>query len=259
MKAAQHPTVSDKLYHQDRFYSDFYIDFPDGQIRSSYYYYQKNDYDNVFVGFELSKEDFSKKMQMVMKEDFSPFDIREVSEERARLPILMKYKGMEQHFEENGIDTKWKPSSHIVSPIIFQEMVLGAYGEIAGSYILKTAIPNYPIKVSNMPEDILEVFDGMFDDYPDVYADVKYFTYYQQHDQDLRQENNIKNFDKIRRKMEIIRAKAVFIVGVIAPDETRLLCHSENGNIYVVPALIDNNGLPIIENIQFIINKLEAL
>ncbi len=259
MKAAQHPTVSDKLYHQDRFYSDFYIDFPDGQIRSSYYYYQKNEYDSVFVGFELSKEDFSKKMQMVMKEEFSPFDIREVSEDRSRLSILMKYKGMEQYFEENGMDTKWKPSSHIVSPIIFQEMVLGAYGEIAGSYILKTAIPNYPIKVSNMPEDILEVFDGMFDDYPDVYADFKYFTYYQQHDQDLRQENNVKNFNKIRRKMEIIGAKAVFIVGVIAPDETRLLCHSENGNIYVVPALINNNGLPIIENIQFIINKLEAL
>ena len=259
MKAARHPIVSDEQYKEDRFYSDFYIDFPDGNKRSSYYYYQKNDYDSVYVGFDHSKDEFSKKMEKIFKDGFSPFDIREVSEERSRLPILMKYKGMKRYFEEKGIDTEWKPSVHIASPIIFQEMVLGEYGEVAGEYILKTAIPASPIRIGAMPISILEVFDGVFEDYPDVYVDFKYYTYQQQFDLEARQENNNRNFDKIRKKIKIIKAKAVFIIGIIAPTDTRLLCHKEDDNIFIVPALIDQNGQPIIENIQFIINKLESL
>ena len=70
-----------------------------------------------------------------------------------------------------------------------------------------------------------------------------------------RNEYNESQEDKIRLKMQIVGAKKVFIISILAPDEEDISART-NGNIIYIPYLINKDGSPAQDNINFLISKL---
>jgi hypothetical protein len=255
-KALRHPLPTDAEC-RDRFYGDFYFNTPDGVPRDSYFYYQEDDYQYVNIGLG-SRIEFETQMRRLLKDSFSSSCIHEMSRERTRLPILLKYTGMEDHFKQMDIDTVWKPSCHMPTPVIFQERILGGLGEAAGAYILQTAIPSYPLIMEQMPMEILELFDFRIKGIPDVYVDFKHYSYYLELNSETKELNSNVNHEKILKKMRMCGARTVFVIGVISPDDTSIIPYSIN-NVHYIPGLIDREGQPVSRNLQFIISKIKDL
>lgn len=255
-KALRHPLPTDAEC-RDRFYGDFYFNTPDGVPRDSYFYYQEDDYQYVNIGLG-NRIEFETKMRRLLKDSFSSSCIHEMSRERTRLPILLKYTGMEDHFKQMDIDTVWKPSCHMPTPVIFQERILGGLGEAAGAYILQTAIPSYPLIMEQMPMEILELFDFRIKGIPDVYVDFKHYSYYLELNSETKELNSNVNHEKILKKMRMCGARTVFVIGVISPDDTSIIPYSIN-NVHYIPGLIDREGQPVSRNLQFIISKIKDL
>lgn len=81
--------------------------------------------------------------------------LREVSEQSARLALLMQNPLVLAHFEANGFATTFGSSKFVLAPAMF-DLYMGALGEEAVSAILKA----FGYEVQTMPEGCVEWFDG---------------------------------------------------------------------------------------------------
>ncbi|WP_407332313.1 hypothetical protein [Enterovibrio sp. 27052020O] len=81
--------------------------------------------------------------------------LREVSEQSARLPLLMKNDLVAAHFEANGFATTFGGGQFVLAPAMF-DLYMGALGEEAVSAILLA----FGYEIQKMPEGCVEWFDG---------------------------------------------------------------------------------------------------
>lgn len=81
--------------------------------------------------------------------------LREVSEQSARLHLLMKNPFVSEHFKENGFATTFCSAQFVLAPAMF-DLYMGALGEEAVRSILKA----FGYEIQPMPKGCVEWFDG---------------------------------------------------------------------------------------------------
>lgn len=81
--------------------------------------------------------------------------LREVSEQSARLSLLMQNPLISAHFKENGFATTFGDTQFVLAPAMF-DLYMGALGEEAVKAILK----HFGYEIQSMPVGCMEWFDG---------------------------------------------------------------------------------------------------
>lgn len=166
--------------------------------------------------------------------------IYEMSEKDSGLPTILKYPEMKSYFIENGYACSFEKKQYMMSPVLFHNIYKGALGEVAGMFILQRerGIQLHPIEDSEK----FEFFDFIMA--PDVYVDFKNwkFSYTQSRE---------KAIAEIRRKMDNIGAKRVYIINVIAKPDSVPTC-SVDQKIIEIPGSLDVDGNIVKEALNMI-------
>lgn len=256
----QHPGgIDSNTYDSDIFFRDYYIPAPEDRLAASCLYYQVKEFNEIDISFK-TKAEFLKELRISKGDAFIESAVSEVSESASRLPVLMRYKGrhkdMVDFFKEHGWATKWIGGNWLISPVLYQQIYLGALGEVAGQFILEDMTPWRLSPVKDLTK--FEAFDALVKGLGDVYADFKYFKYFGHPDAEDSIAYTNEQRRKIARKMDIIGAKAAFIIGIIAPAGNPVSPRQE-GNVYYVPDIMFEDGTPDRAAIEWIDQKLNEL
>lgn len=163
-------------------YEDLYFKFDDAY--SGYTYKQDSNYN--ITGLKTDTRAFGK----------------QVSDVEADLPILMHFDVVKALFERNKYAIKFSKAKHIMSPSLYQQVYLGALGEVVGKEIIETQSGWKLKEISNV--FLYELFDyqaGKF------YFDFKHWNMF------------IKDNDgyvkKVERKLNRVSGEKAIIVNLI--------------------------------------------
>lgn len=202
-----------------------------------------------------AKKDFRSNKEFYSTEfDFS-HDGKEgwsfVSEEDSKLPDILKYPGMRQHFKEIAYAISFEKDEYVLNPVLYRNVYKGALGETAGKFILEDAIPTLRIApIENVKH--FEKFDFMLPDYEGVYIDFKNWN------ENTMDKDRDEELDHIQKKMFTIGASLVFIINITTKDTTKYHVQEFSGKgIIVIPELIDSNGQLVKESIDKIVSTLQ--
>ena len=184
--------------------------------------------------------------------------------EEYRLKSFLAYPGMREYFEQNGYAEVWHGGygTFMMPPYIYQAVYLGALGEACGKFILEreTGLSFEDINDVNK----FEAFDFALKENKDIYVDFKHWKGREASSSQLI--INQRWINEIKRKMEIVGAKAVFIIGLIEDVQNKEKgkeyddFKQKDSNIFYIPSLIDNSGRAIDRNIsafKFIYDKIK--
>lgn len=194
-------------------WAGIYLDL--GSPGTSYQYSQKGDYGETEIYFGHT----DKKTQ-------------EVSEISSRLRELMKIPGLLAHFRRNGLATEFTPGRLMLLPPIFNNIYKGALGEECGQFLLKEFLN---ISLLELGLEEFEKFD--FKTAEGIYVDFKLWN----DNYGILADKVIPN---ILQKAQDCNAKRVFIINILASNETRFRPVSSNdGLILEIPYLIKGEKL----------------
>lgn len=243
----------------------FYIKAPHGTKR--YWYCEADEFGKVRISFN-GRNGIKERLKKEPDDTLSPRKIHEVSAEAARLGTLLRYKSMREFFalpQESGpysgisYAAQWEEGEYMLNPLAFQEIYLGALGEEAGRFILR----DFGIETDAIGDDRFELMDAMVRGFPDVYIDYKYYKYCGSAGSETRWQVTEENRKKILKKARRLRARAVFIIGIILPEEkveSRIEAYPERGlRVFYVPGLMNPDGSAAMEMISFIRERLAEL
>lgn len=206
----------------------FYIAHPGGEQLRMYNYQTRSDFKNdlsIFFNQESGKS---------------------ASEDAARLPELMKIRTIQMLFEQKGYAMEFQANERMVSPPTFQNIYLGALGEVIGAHLLE----KHGISCRPLPPEHYERFDAVADN--GIYLDFKYWGAGTRVDARVQKE-------KIRKKLEEVGGKAAIIVNIVSPAPDYQPVTGEDG-IIEVPGLLDlSRGVVLEEHLQFIHDKIMKL
>ncbi len=211
-----------------------------GEKINKYYYSQYADFDDVIIDFGDSKISFENSRRAKTKGITNDSIIYEAGEENSYLPYAMKYIGMKEYFKQKGYSTEFVKNMYMMSPVLFHNIYKGALGEVCGEFILRKerGIKLKPI----LDADRFEFFD--FELSEGIYIDFKNWktTYMQDRE---------KSVVKIRKKLDDINGKKAYIINLVGNDKMKPTV-SCDGKVVEIPGLINQNGNPIIQNINII-------
>lgn len=200
----------------------FYIRHPEGESTGACFYESDDDFmNNLAIHFDKPKG-------------------KELSATGAMLPDLLRIPLVEDLFRENGYATNFTPNDYLLSPPLFQNIYLGALGEVIGKHILEA----HGIPCSPLEQGEYELFDAKISD--QIYVDFKHWSPGTQLDASVQKE-------KIRGKLDRRpHVRHVLIINLTRPDEHLRPVVGGDG-IVEIPGLIDlEKGVIIGEHIQFI-------
>ena len=234
----KYPTADQNAYNEEMIIREMYIN-SDTNL-NKYLYTQRLDFDNVVVDFNNDIDSF------IIKHGCTKSDVSEVSDENARLSMMLKYPGLNEYFIENGYETEFKPNKYILCPILFNNIYKGALGEIAGKFILERELGIYLKEIED--ENKFEFFD--FEISKDVYVDFKNWK------QNYRQDKNRADYkEEILNKLNKIGGKRVYIINILYKNDFSR--HRENdAKIIEIPALIDEDGKIIKESLDLLMGEI---
>lgn len=204
-----------------------------GDIRNSYNFFRVSDFNYIDIDFEMNKAKFlsQKEYRSIVEDnpDIANGEIyfQTVSEQAARLDILMKFSGMKEFFIKNGYATTWEKKEYIMSPVYFNNIYKGALGEACGKFILE----KLGIIVQSISDPrCFELFDFV---YNGIYIDFKHWknTFYVKADT---------AYNKIEEKMLSVATNKVVVINIIGDDTGVNEC--ANGKIFTVNGLINDDG-----------------
>jgi len=219
----KYPTLYDEAKLPDNILNEFYFHIP-GR-KKKYYFKAYNDFQD---GVEVSFADKSNCRGW-----------SEMSEKAAKLPYILKYKGMKEYFKKKGYVTSFKMLPRILNPVMFRNIYKGALGEVAGRFIIENELG---IKLIDITEpEKFEKFDFRLNE--EVYVDFKNWDESMQVDR----ENELK---KIRQKMRMVGAKRVYIINIVVEDGTKYEIKESTDGIIEIPGLITKNGDIITKPIE---------
>lgn len=243
----KYPTYSDSLletFAEDEdiksILTKFYIKDIDGN--AAYHYYQKNDFSAVNIFFKKAY-DIHENIKVENEKDLTR--LSEVNEKNSRLKTILKYPGLKEYFIVHGYAISFIPGTHILTPVLYNNIYKGALGEVAGKFILEKEL-NITL------EDITDFTKYEFFDfkYGDIYFDFKHWTQNFTVDRDII-------IEKIYDKAKSIGAKKVLIINILSENQlenNNFNPHITNDEkIIQIPHLLDKNGIidkEIVKTIQ---------
>lgn len=233
-----HPTLSKEEYFN--YTGDIPIDLfylTSGECSNKYLYAQKGDYQEVYVSFQTNKNHFWADCKC---EENIKSKVYEMSEFDSTLPDLLKYPTLQGYFSENNYAATFEPKEYMMAPAIFNNFYKGILGEEVGRYIWEKEI-QVPLQAIHEVEEF-EKFDFKIED--EIYIDFKNWS--KGSKIDAKREHA-----KIKRKMEQIGAKLVFIVNVQGDENYTPRINKEDG-IVEIPCLITKEGVLALSNINLI-------
>ncbi|MFA6861423.1 MAG: DEAD/DEAH box helicase family protein [Bacilli bacterium] len=214
-----HPTISQKELLDDPdncLYRSLYVQaFPDKKINQYYYDGKYN------VSF--TQDDLHKNL---------------ISADELRLSQLLSNKYVKNYFEANNLASSFVPNEFMLNPVAINNLYRGALGETIGKFLFELlGIKLLPITDPTK----FEKFDFVSFEYPNVFVDFKYWNDKSSHpfsDEELQKDYQIAH---IQDKISKVNAKKVFIVNILS--DSSYDCRSIQGNVFLVPGLIDEKTM----------------
>lgn len=217
-----HPRAGAEIWQQDPVVQTYYIQL--GEEKRGYLFAQKGDFSEVLLSLDEDKALFAERL----KED-GAFP-SQVSEEDARLELILAYPGMRDHFVKNGWATEFGNGPYILSPVLFQNIYKGALGEVAGSFILQQELGLSLQEIEDLAR--FEAFDFVLND--TIYFDFKHWKAKTQ-----MEEATMRN--KLLTKLDAVNGKRAFIINLFSDGAGEPTCTSD-GCLVEVPGLLLPNG-----------------
>ncbi|MDM9585011.1 hypothetical protein [Nostoc sp. GT001] len=207
-------------------WNNIYLHLP--KSADSYYFSHENDYDDIEVFFS---------------DNYGKREVKEVSEETARLSELMKIDTLHKLFTDSGWATKFPKSQLMLTPPMFNNIYKGALGEVCGKHIFQNLL-KIPLLELNIDE--FELFD--FKTEQNIYIDFKLWN-----DRVAVKADEI--IEKICGKMEIVEAEKVFVINILGSSNTPFIpIPSFDGKIIEIPYLCKNDKIDDFA-LKFIVNE----
>ena len=175
-----------------------------------------------------------------------------ISQEEAKLDVLMNVSTFRELFEQNGYATEWHPGKYILNPYAFT-VYKGILGEVIGELIFSKYIC---YNLSELKERNFEYFDFCVGDLPDVMIDFKHWS------DRFSGESRGKLLDEIYSKMDFVGSKLAFIIRLFENKHDYIIESfiSEDGRktVFAIPGLLDSTGKVIDQACDRIINILAS-
>ncbi len=186
------------------------------------------EYEDYYFKFEdkVSGYSFKKdKFQNIIDLRISPkSNMQYVSEDECELPIILSIGHIKEFFQQNKYASTFKKAHYIMSPSLYQQVYLGALGEIAGKFILEKEL-GYDL--NNLDADCYEFFDYKKGN---VYFDFKNW--------DKFVKDNDEYVKKIEWKLGTLNGSKCFVINLLKrADSPAKINISEN--VIQIPYLFD--------------------
>lgn len=157
--------------------------------------------------------------------------IHEVSAEDARLPYILNYPGMSEHFKCKGFATQFDVGDFMINPIFYQSIMKGYYGELAGQFIFEKEAG---LKLKDIEEtEYFELFDSHYEN--QIFFDFKNWS--NQTEKDAWAEQV-----KVREKLAKLNGKLAVIVNIVQHSENHEIKIASDKLVVEVPWLINRDG-----------------
>lgn len=147
-----------------------------------------------------------------------------VSEDECDLPIILSIPHVKEYFEKNGYATSFKKAHYIMNPSLFQQVYLGALGEVVGKFILERELG---FDLENLEADFYEFFDYKIGN---VYFDFKNWNKF------IR--DNDEYVKKVEWKLSTVKGAKCFVINLLkradAPTKINI-----GETVVQIPYLID--------------------
>lgn len=220
----------------DKDISSFWISFQDEPLNEYVYNIPENKSERIAYSFFV----------------LSKIGGRRVSQEEAKLDVLMNVNTFKELFEQNGYATEWHPGRYILNPYAFT-VYKGILGEVVGELIFSKYIG---YKLNELEESKFEYFDFCVADIPDVMIDFKHWS------EKFSGESRGKLLGEIYSKMDFVGSKLAFIIRLFENEHDYNIESfiSEDGSktVFAIPGLLDSTGKVIDQACDRIINILAS-
>ena len=219
-----HPRAGVEIWQRDPVVQTYYIQL--GEEKRGYLFAQKGDFSEVLLSLDGDKALFAERL----KED-GVFP-SQVSEEDARLALILAYPGMRDRFVKNGWATEFGNGPYILSPVLFQNIYKGALGEVAGSFILHQELGLSLQEIEDPAR--FEAFDFVLND--DIYFDFKHWK-------TKTQMEEVAMRNKILAKLDAVNGKRAFIINLFSDRAAEPTCTSDRRLVEVPGLLLPDGGV----------------
>lgn len=217
------PTMSDAELSDNFIAKNFYVKLPDK--RNYLFYRQEDDYNNIQISFTKNKG----------------FDL-EVSDNKAKLNVLMRDPKLKKFFEKNHWATHFKTNDYIMSPTLFNNIYKGALGEVVGKYLFEQLLDDCDMDEISDPE-LFELFDYKLKNLP-IYVDFKNW-----HETTIFDDREM--LDKIENKALKCKCKCVLIVNMIS-EKNWQIHHIKRNDLIIseIPSLLTTGKTTLAINYE---------
>lgn len=204
------------------------------------------EYENYYFKFEDKVSGYSykkDKFQNIIDLRLSPkSNMQYVSEDECELPIILSIGHIKEFFQQNKYATSFKKAHYIMSPSLYQQVYLGALGEIAGKFILENEL-GYDLE--NLDTECYEFFDYKKDN---IYFDFKYWGKFIKDNDDY--------VKKIEWKLSTIKGAKCFVINLLKRADSPAKINISD-NVIQIPYLFDSETSELnFEAINYIRNLL---
>ncbi|MEH2079867.1 MAG: hypothetical protein V7K89_07585, partial [Nostoc sp.] len=197
----------------------------------------------IKLAIQTVLNNFHLKIEVFFSDGYGKREIKEVSEQTARLSELMKIDSFQKLFTDSGWATIFPKSKLMLTPPMFNNIYKGALGEVCGKHIFQNLL-NIPLLELNIDE--FELFD--FKTEQNIYIDFKLWN-----DRVAVKADEI--IDKISEKMAIVGAERIFVINILGSSNTPFQpIPSFGGKIIEVPYLCKNDKIDNLA-LKFLVNE----
>lgn len=147
-----------------------------------------------------------------------------ISEDACELPIILSIAHVKEYFEKNGYATSFKKAHYIMNPSLYQQVYLGALGEIVGKFILERELG---FDLENLECSFYEFFDYKKGN---IYFDFKHW--------DKFIKDNDEYVKKIEAKLSRINGAKCFVINLLKRADSPVKMNVGD-TVIQIPYLID--------------------
>lgn len=229
-----HPRADEALHRTDPVIRSYYLPVPAAQ--PAYFFAQKGDFSEVRLAPGADRASFA----AALRREHYPAGPSEVSEAAARLPVLLRYPGLREYFEEQGWATGFGDGPYMMSPVLFQNIYKGALGEVAGAYILQ----------KELGLELREIEDpASFEQFDFVGPDGLWFDFKHWKSSTRQDENAVRR--KTLEKLDAVGGRRAFVINLMAEPDFRPSC-TRDQRLVEIPGLLLPDGKVNRQALQYL-------
>lgn len=180
-------------------------------------------FDTEYAGYSYRQDSKHNIISIKMDTNHS---MGQVSEQACDLPLILSNDSIEKMFDENGYAKKFKKARFIMCPSLYQQIYLGALGEVVGKHILEEELGWSLENLQNYKD--YELFDYQL---KNVYFDFKHWNTYRV--------DNDTYVEKVNKKLRRVNGSKCFVINVVKRNDAPAKVNID-GNVIQIPYLIDN-------------------